>query len=289
MIPFPLYDIQQPRRLPIVNWLLIAICAASFVTQLRAPDGGVNLVISYGFIPARLTTGNRPIQTVLPVIEETPAGPQTVRRQVVLPPAPIAPWLTLITCMFLHGGWLHALGNLWFLHIFGDNVEDRFGHVGYLMLYLATGIAAGLLHYLADRSSTLPTIGASGAIAGVMGSYLLLFPRARVVTLVFIIVIVQMIQLPAYLVLGIWFVAQLVAAATTDASMGGVAWWAHVGGFVAGLILTWYARDVGWFEEPPSDAEPWHDLEDRPYRVPVGPADQGPVERFPRPRPGDWT
>ena len=143
--------------------------------------------------------------------------------------------------MFLHGGWLHLGGNMLYLWIFGDNVEDKLGHIRYLAFYIVCGLAASILHVFVDSTSIVPTVGASGAIAGVLGAYLLLFPRARVVTLIPIFVFIQVAELPALLVLGFWFVMQffngLMSLGYQTAGMGGVAWWAHIGGFVAGLAL----------------------------------------------------
>jgi membrane associated rhomboid family serine protease len=141
--------------------------------------------------------------------------------------------------MFLHGGWMHIIGNMWSLWIFGDNVEDRMGRTGFLCFYLLSGLTAGVLHIAFNPSSRIPTVGASGAIAGVMGAYLLLFPHARVLTLVPIFIFIQTIELPAVFFLGFWFLTNLLSgigslAAHTGA--GGVAWWAHIGGFLVGLL-----------------------------------------------------
>src|SRR5262249_34301990 len=150
------------------------------------------------------------------------------------PEPAISPWWTLLTCMFLHGGWLHIIGNMWFLYIFGDNVEDRLGHFGYALFYLGSGVFASLTHLLTNASSTVPTLGASGAIAGVMGAYMVLYPHARVLTLIPIFYFIQILLLPAPLFLGIWFLIQAFQGtfAITSAKEGaGVAWWAHIGGF----------------------------------------------------------
>jgi membrane associated rhomboid family serine protease len=150
-------------------------------------------------------------------------------------------YLPLLTSMFLHGGWIHLIGNMMYLWIFGDNVEDRLGHLRYLLFYLVTGLGAALSHAYLHPESTVPTLGASGAISGVLGGYLLLFPHARVLTLVPIVFIfVQIVEVPAVLYLGFWFLIQLVAGTLAFAladGAGGVAWWAHVGGFMVGLIL----------------------------------------------------
>ena len=143
---------------------------------------------------------------------------------------------TLITSMFLHGSWMHVLGNMWYLWIFGDNVEDYFGHFPYLLFYFVCGVGSGLTHIIFNYHSTLPALGASGAISGVMGAYIILFPRARVLTLVFIF----FIPIPAFIILGYWFLLQFVAGVSTvgASATGGVAWWAHIGGFLMGMLIT---------------------------------------------------
>jgi membrane associated rhomboid family serine protease len=150
----------------------------------------------------------------------------------------------MFSSMFLHGGWLHLIGNMWILWIFGDNVEDRLGKVRFLLYYLACGLAAVYFHYWMGRLSGVPVIGASGAIAGVMGGYFVLFPHARVLTLVPIFFFIQIITVPAVVFLALWFIAQLLSGMGTSAAQmdGGVAWWAHVGGFVAGALMMFLLR-----------------------------------------------
>jgi membrane associated rhomboid family serine protease len=161
---------------------------------------------------------------------------------------------TLITSMFLHGGWMHVLGNMWYLWIFGDNVEDRLGHGGFIIFYLLCGIIAALGQIAIDSGSTLPTIGASGAIAGVMGAYFVLYPRSRVLTLVTLIIFWEVIELPAIVLLGFWFVMQLFSAGTiaitASTGGGGVAFAAHVAGFVVGMLggIVYRKRQVGAWE-----------------------------------------
>jgi membrane associated rhomboid family serine protease len=168
-------------------------------------------------------------------------------------------WPDVVTSMFLHGGWIHLLGNMLSLWIFGDNVEDRLGHGRFVVFYLFTGALATLAHVWADPASPVPTIGASGAIAGVMGGYFVLYPRSRVITLLPIFVFIQIVEVPAVVFLGLWFFLQLVSgvgsslAATTGEAVGGVAFWAHIGGFVVGAVLvTLLARperaQVDWYE-----------------------------------------
>lgn len=142
-----------------------------------------------------------------------------------------------VTSMFLHGGWMHLGGNMLFLWIFGDNLEDDLGHLPFLGFYLACGIAAGLAQYLSEPLALIPMVGASGAIAGVMGGYLLMYPRARVDVLFIIVIIIRIIAIPAWVVLGVWFALQLFGGFSTPGDQGGVAYWAHAGGFLAGLIL----------------------------------------------------
>jgi membrane associated rhomboid family serine protease len=145
-----------------------------------------------------------------------------------------------ITSQFLHGGWMHLIGNMWFLWIFGDNIEDRLGHGKYILFYLLCGVAAGLTHVYSNPSSPVPTVGASGAIAGVMGAYTILYPRAKVLTLFIFFFFIRFIDVPAFIFLGVWFVIQFLSGAATMASGGahaGVAWWAHIGGFVVGVLF----------------------------------------------------
>ena len=147
--------------------------------------------------------------------------------------------MPLLTSMFLHGGWLHLIGNMWFLWIFGDNVEDTLGFWRYILFYVACGVGAGATHLLVEPASTAPTLGASGAIAGVLGAYAILFPRARIVTLIPVFFYIQLVELPALIVLGMWFVLQLFNGSLALASSvgGGIAWGAHIGGFLVGALL----------------------------------------------------
>ncbi len=250
----PLYDNIPARGTPWVNYTLIGICGAVFAIQLiagsidaRSVPEGPRLEERFGMIPARVARPDRPLTKEVPgVLRGRP-----VLVEVPIAPTPIPAWLTLVTCVFLHGGWLHFLGNMWSLWIFGDNVEDRLGHVGYLMFWLAAGIVASLSHLLSDPNSAIPTIGASGAIAGVMGAYLLLYPRALVVTLIPLGPILQSMAIPAPAFLGIWFVLQLVQGfATAGGAVTGVAWWAHIGGFVLGFLAAALLRAVGETSPP---------------------------------------
>lgn len=237
----PLRDDIPARTTPVVNYTMIGICAIVFLIQLGDGRDEAVLVEEYGMIPARITDPGKPVEIPHRYAEQTPHGVEI--REVSRPAAPSAvpPLLTLLTCIFLHGGWMHFLGNVWFLHIFGDNVEDRMGHVGYLIFYLASGVAASLSHLLSAPGSTIPTIGASGAIAGVMGAYMLLYPRSMVLTLIPIFIIFYTVVIPAPIFLGIWFLLQLFQGTVQIANIQvtGVAWWAHIGGFVVGAAVAW--------------------------------------------------
>jgi membrane associated rhomboid family serine protease len=231
---FPLRDDIPIRGIPWVNYVMIGLCTVVFVAQATAPQEGEQLVFQYGMVPGRVTGALPAGETVTVTV-----GPPGRQEQLQVPPPAVPAWLTLATCMFLHGGLMHYVGNMWFLYIFGDNVEDRYGAVGYVLLYLGSGIAASLVQLVSSPSSPIPTIGASGAIAGVLGAYFMLFRHARVMTLMPLGVFTQIIAVPAPFFLGLWFVMQLVSAAGSEAGSGGVAFWAHVGGFVTGVAATW--------------------------------------------------
>jgi membrane associated rhomboid family serine protease len=206
---FPIRDHNPSGRTPYVTWSLIAINIAVFLMYWPFMPSEQALSVFYedwGLVPAYVTEGHH------------------------LP--------GLVTSMFLHGGWMHLLGNMLFLFIFGDNMEDRMGHVPFALFYLVAGFAAGGLQILADPRSMIPMVGASGAIAGVMGGSLLLFPKARVDIFVFFIIIFRIFPIPAWIMLGLWFALQVVNGVMTPSDTGGVAHWAHAGGFVAGLVLT---------------------------------------------------
>lgn len=176
---------------------------------------------------------------------------------------------TLLTSMFLHGGWMHLAGNMLFLWIFGDNLEDAFGHLGFLVFYLLCGFAADAAHLLSDPNSQVPVVGASGAIAGVMGGYLLLYPKAKVDILLIFIVFFRVFTIPAWIVLAIWFGIQVFSGAASTAAGGGVAYWAHAGGFVAGLIfaLPYWLRNGGVRFWSANDYHPPHPDGKIPERI----------------------
>ncbi|MBI9075677.1 MAG: rhomboid family intramembrane serine protease [Desulfatibacillum sp.] len=209
---FPIRDTIQSRTVPVVNNLIIGVNILVFLVQLSLGTGASQFVTHYGLTPARYT---------VPEI----AAYFSLSQQA----------FSFFSYMFLHGGFLHLLGNMWMLYIFGDNVEDRLGHFRYLAFFLACGVLAGAAHMVSAPYSKLPTVGASGAIAGVMGAYFLLHPRAKVLTLIPIIIIPFFVEIPAFFFLGFWFVMQFLNAA--GSASGGIAWWAHVGGFIFGMIL----------------------------------------------------
>ena len=209
----PLRDVQERHSFPVVNLALIAINIAVFLYQLSLGSRLEGFIRSAAFVPAAyFAPGNA-----------------------------VADARSVFASMFLHGGWMHLGGNMLYLYIFGDNVEDRVGHLRYLLFYLACGWAATLLHGVLNTQSAVPTIGASGAISGVLGAYMLLFPKARVLTLIPLGFYVQLRELPALFVLGLWFVMQFLSGVVSIGvhaeQAAGVAWWAHIGGFVAGMIL----------------------------------------------------
>jgi membrane associated rhomboid family serine protease len=196
----------------------------------------------HGFVPARLMQLRQQIPLAVPInvaVKYPFFGERIEQRTIELASSPTQIGMSLITCMFLHGSWMHLLGNMWFLWLFGNNVEDRLGIFFYLFLYLVGGLLASGLHWGMDPTSTVPIIGASGAIAAVLGAYAVTWPWARVSCLVFLVIFVTIIDVPALIVLGMWFVLQVMEGqrSLNAASAGGVAWWAHVGGFLAGMFL----------------------------------------------------
>ncbi|HBG81658.1 TPA: rhomboid family intramembrane serine protease [candidate division CPR2 bacterium] len=209
---FPLRDNIPSRKLPFVTIGIILINIAVFVYELSLGNLGLEeFVLLYGLVPGNVDFNNT--ETLYPFISSA----------------------------FLHGGWLHIISNMWFLWVFGDNVEDYFGHFSFLFFYILSGIAAAIAQYIIDPTSTIPMIGASGAVAGVLGSYLLLFPRSKVLTLVFIFIFITAIEIPAPIMLGLWFALQVlsgIASLDTGLVVGGlIAYWAHIAGFIYGLVI----------------------------------------------------
>ena len=225
---FPISDSDLiTRSRPIVNWALIGLCAAVFLYELVIGElGRLIFFYQFGLIPAELSQGIS-YDSLL-----TPAGVLDIG-------SPIPNWATMFTSMFLHGDWMHFATNMLFLWVFGDNIEDRFGHFRYLLFYLAAGVAAIWLQIVANPLAQVPTIGASGAIAGVLGAYLLLFPYSRVRTVV-VFLFITFVRIPALYLLGLWFLLQFISGVGSlgpSAQTGGVAYWAHVGGFVLGIVV----------------------------------------------------
>ncbi len=216
---FPLRDDNPTELTPFITFALIA---ANVAVWLLVQGGGVDeaalraSVCAFGTIPGEITGG-------------PPGGGYCAAGGLR--------WATLVTSMFLHGGWMHLLGNMWFLWIFGNNIEDSMGHLRFLVFYLLTGVVAAVVHVLSAPGSWVPTVGASGAISAVMGAYLLLYPRVRIQTLFILVIVVRVYALPAWVILGQWIALQVLSGTALPAGDAGVAFWAHIGGFVAGLIL----------------------------------------------------
>lgn len=217
---FPLRDNVPSRRVPIVNLSLIVINLLIFVHEVRLLQSGLleAFIFEHGLVPGRFLS------------------------------SPAVYWPTIFSSMFLHGSWMHVIGNMWFLFIFGDNVEDSMGPLRYLVYYVLMGLGAAAVQMAANPASTLPMVGASGAIAGILGSYIVLHPHARVETLFVIVIFLRVIELPAYFFLGYWFLIQAINGLGTISTMaergemGGVAWWAHAGGFLTGFLSIWFFR-----------------------------------------------
>jgi hypothetical protein len=212
----PLRDKNQSKTTPFINYLLIGSCVMVFLHELSLGESQEAFFRRFAVLPSAVALG-------------------------VAGQAPILPaFLPLVTSMFLHGGWLHLLGNMVYLYIFGDNVEDRLGHGRYLCFYLLCGIGSAAAQVWSNPGSEIPLLGASGAIAGVLGAYIILFPHARILTMIPLVILFPIIEVPAFVFLGFWFVLQFIQAYLSrgmEDAGGGVAWWAHAGGFVAGVAL----------------------------------------------------
>ena len=229
---FPYRDDNPTLATPLVTMALIA---ANVIMWVAVQGMGMEPAISrsvcdLGLIPGDLL-GTVPPGTVVPLSEATSCRLDGDGS-----------WLTTVSSMFLHGGWLHLIGNVWFLWVFGNNVEDSMGRARYLIFYLLCGLAAAAAQTLTNPSSAVPMVGASGAISGVMGAYIVLYPRVRVHMLVFLGFFITTIAVPAFLMLGYWFLIQMVGGWANQGAEGGVAFWAHAGGFVAGALLVFVFR-----------------------------------------------
>lgn len=220
----PLHDDNPTKITPVVNVTLIVICVLTFLWQVSlGPQELTQTIYGLGLIPAVLF------------------GEQDLPPSIAMIPSE----LTIITSMFLHGSWMHLIGNMLYLWIFGNNIEDAMGHGRFVVFYLLSGLGAAMTQALVAPDSTIPMIGASGAISGVLGAYLLLHPYARVMVLIPLGFLAHIIHLPAMAVLGLWFIIQLLSSATADPEQGGVAFLAHVGGFISGMILIPFFRRKG--------------------------------------------
>jgi rhomboid family protein len=217
MVPIPLTDHIRRRSFWAFTLLLIVVNTWAFILELSLGSKLNHFILLYGLIPARYTP------------------PRLIALPAQLTFAP------LFISMFLHGGWLHLLGNMLFLFVFGRSIEDRFGHFPFLFLYLVSGVAAAVVQIVVSPASRIPTIGASGAIAGVLGAYFVCYPGARITTLIPLFVFFWTVQIPAIFLLGYWFLIQFIAGfqmlSIQSVTAGGVAWWAHIGGFVTGAFL----------------------------------------------------
>lgn len=220
----PIRDDNPHTTTPIVTWGIIGLCVAVFFWQQGLDPRAAQLaILSYGIIPADLF-GTAQIDPII---------------------APLPAWMTIFTSMFLHGGWLHLGGNMLYLWIFGDNVEASMGHVRFLVFYLACGLIAALAQSIGAPGSTVPMVGASGAVAGVLGAYLILHPRANIKVFMWLIIFITVINVPAWIVLGFWFLGQLLSQAGATTGEPGVAFLAHIGGFIAGVVLIFKMRKPG--------------------------------------------
>jgi membrane associated rhomboid family serine protease len=240
---FPVRDSIPSRVVPVINISIISVCSLVFLYQLLLGTRLEDFFRLAAFIPARL-------------FDSVPqwAIPQPDYGL-------IGNLVTVFSSMFMHGGWFHIIGNMWFLYVFGDNVEDALGHVRYLLFYLGGGCVAALGHALTDPRSQLPMVGASGAIAAVLGAYIVWFPHSRIHTLVFLGFFITMAELPALVYLGFWFLLQffqgtLSLAATLQG--GGVAWFAHIGGFLFGFLAALYLKRSGRVKPSPARYEVWY-------------------------------
>jgi len=215
----PISDAPRRRRFPFVTVTLIIVNVLVFLYEVSLGNRLEGFVQSFGVVPVEIVSGRD-----------------------LYPPAPLGNvYLTLFTAMFLHGGLLHLASNMLFLWIFGDNVEDTFGHIGYLIFYVVCGMLASIAQVLVDIYSTVPSIGASGAIAGILGAYVVLFPTAEVRTLLILGPFITLSRIPALVLIGFWFIIQLISGIGQlgiQSETGGVAFWAHIGGFIAGVALT---------------------------------------------------
>ena len=219
----PIADTIRSKRTPIVNWIIILFNAFVFILQLNLGEAELRRFMELvGLIPARYTNPEFALHRGL---------------------SPNNYW-PFLTNMFLHGGWAHFIGNMWTLFIFGDNVEDRMGRLRYAVFYILCGILASITHFYINSGSTIPALGASGAISGVMAAYMFMYPRARIIFLIPLFFVPFFFELTAFVYIGIWFLSQLFSGTFTlmQTQVTGIAFWAHIGGFIGGFILHWFFK-----------------------------------------------
>ena len=223
----PIRDTIPRTEFPSVTWTLILLNGIIFLFEISIPKNILGMIFyHFGLVPARYSYPHWAYIHGLPFDD----------------------YLSFLTNMFLHEGWLHIIGNMWFLHLFGSTVEDRMGHGRFLLFYLLSGIGSSVIYFLADIHSTVPAFGASGAIAGVMGAYIVMFPKAKILTLIPIFFFPLFVELSAFVYIGFWFLLQLFSGTLSFASPatgGGIAWWGHIGGFIAGIVLLPFFRRKG--------------------------------------------
>ena len=232
----PIRDNIPSRTYPIVTVSLIVANGLAFLFEMSLGESLGQFLLTYGLVPAKFFSLSGEIRRNLPAR----FGP-------------------IFTSMFLHGGWFHIIGNMLYLWIFGDNVEDRMGHWKFLLFYLLCGVASAYAHLYTNTTSIVPTIGASGAVSGVMGAYMILYPRARIMMLVFVFFFVTVVAVPAVTFLFFWVLLQFISGMLTSAigQAGGVAWWAHIGGFACGVALVWLFRKREHRPLYPDEYKPW--------------------------------
>ncbi len=222
MFFFPFADENPTNKKPIISWLIIFSCSLIFLNQIFDPIYITEKTfLSFGMIPAILF-GYSELSEPLKIIP---------------------PFLSIFTSMFLHGGWMHIIGNMTYLYIFGDNIEERLGTLKFVIFYLITGVSAALAQAFLDPTSTIPMIGASGAIAGVLGGYLVLYPKANVKVLFWFIIFVKIVKIRAFIVLGGWIIIQFISFGGTELNSDGVAYAAHIGGFISGVLLVNFMKN----------------------------------------------
>jgi len=222
MFFFPFADENPTKNKPLISWSIILVCSIIFLNYVFEQDYAKEIIfLSFGMIPA-LIFGYSELSDSLKIVPPT---------------------FTIITSMFLHGGWMHLIGNMTYLYIFGDNIEETLGKIKFIIFYLLTGGFAALAQALLDPSSTIPMVGASGAIAGILGGYLVLFPRAKIKVFFWFIIFFKIIKIRAYIVLGGWILIQFLSFNGNDLNSGGIAYAAHIGGFISGIILIYIMKN----------------------------------------------